>query len=129
MDSRLVRAFEKGESVDFDEVMEMDAEVVGAGGGGGMTPSASAAGSVDEDDNNSGSSNGNGNGNGNNGRTSRVKVSPFTSSARIEEKMLEDEHDRIAKLEEAVRELLDLCARYVGLASERCEYLGISEEV
>jgi hypothetical protein len=119
MDPRLVRAFEKGESVDFDEVMGMDAEVTTAAGGGGMTPSSSAAGG--DDDNNSS--------NGNNCRPPRVKVSPFTSSARIEEKMLEDEHDRIAKLEEAVRELLDLCARYVGLASERCEYLEISEEV
>jgi hypothetical protein len=92
MDPRLVRAFEKGESVDFDEVMGMDA------------PSGAPASSADGGDD---SSNGSGR------RPPRVKVSPFTSSARIEEKMLEDEHDRIAKLEEAVRELLDLCARCV----------------
>jgi hypothetical protein len=95
MDPRLVRAFEKGESVDFDEVMGMDA------------PSGAPASSADGGDEDNNSSNGNSR------RPPRVKVSPFTSSARIEEKMLEDEHDRIAKLEEAVRELLDLCARYV----------------
>ena len=99
MDPRLARAFEKGESVDFDEVMGMDAEEVTTGGGG-MTRQASSATSEDDA---SGIDN---------GRPPRVKVSPFTSSARIDEKMLEDEHDRIAKLEEAVRELLDLCARY-----------------
>ena len=116
MDPRLASAFERGESVDFDDVMGMDAEATAGGGAGrgGMG---------------GGGSDGASNGSSRSSQPTRVKVSPFTSSARIEEKMLEDEHDRIAKLEEAVRELLDLCARYVGLASERCEYLGISEEV
>jgi hypothetical protein len=56
--------------------------------------------------------------------SSRVKVSPVTSSAAIEEKMEEDEQDRIHRLEEAVRELLDLCARYVVPSS-----LTVSAEV
>jgi hypothetical protein len=35
----------------------------------------------------------------------------MTPSAAVEEQIAKDEQDRIRKLEEAVRELLDLCAR------------------